>query len=63
MNRNRKGTLVAFVERNKSSFSKANGDRIMTVITDPTIKTTEVIRKDGWVHGSVSPVPLKSVLS
>jgi len=62
MNRNRKGTLVTFVERNRLLFSKASSNRIMKVITDPTIKTTEAIRKNGWVHGSVSPIPLKSVL-
>lgn len=32
-------------------------DRVSAVINDPTLKSTEVIRDGGFVHGRVSPVP------
>lgn len=36
-------------------------ERVAAVINDSTVKSTEVIRDGGFVHGRVSPVPRNRV--
>lgn len=36
--------------------TKKVAERVAAIINDPTIKKTEVIRENGWVHGRIYPI-------